>query len=183
MLSTTLILTGFMASGKSRVARLLAEQYHAPLIDLDQRLVEILGDSISHVFRTHGEKYFREKETQSLQQVLQECHAVPAIISTGGGVVTERANRAMLKTASEEGMHVIYLRASPQTLAKRIRRDPGTRPLIDAEKMLSLEDTVERVKVLLEGRRASYESCADIIIDTDCLSLAEVVEKIIDTAK
>jgi len=183
MLSTTLILTGFMASGKSRVARLLAEQYQTQLIDLDQRLVEKLGDSISQVFRVHGEKYFREQETETLQQTLEECAASPAIISTGGGIVTQEVNRAMLEAASQHGMHVIYLRASPQTLAKRIRRDPGTRPLIDGEKVLNLEETVERVKVLLEARRAFYESCADIIIDTDCLSLAEVVEKITATVK
>ena len=173
-----LVLIGFMASGKSHVARLLSKHFDVPVIDLDTRIEAACGSSIAAVFAERGEKYFREIETATLQQVLQETAAKPAIIATGGGVVTNEANRALLQAAAKEGVAVVYLRAEPQTLAQRIRKEPGKRPLIDGDRMLNMEETEERVKVLLEGRRAFYESCATMIVDTNQDSASSVAMEI-----
>lgn len=175
----SIILIGFMASGKSHVARLLSKHFDAPVIDLDVRIEAACGSSIASVFATHGEKYFREIETASLEQVLQDTADKPSIIATGGGVVTCGANRTLLQQAVKDGLAVIYLRATPETLAKRIRQEPGKRPLIDGDQILNMEETQERVKVLLGGRRAFYESCANIIIDTNTNGAAHVAAEII----
>jgi shikimate kinase len=179
-LSHSIVLIGFMASGKSHVARLISKHFDAPVIDLDARIEAACGSSIAGVFAARGEKYFREKEAETLKQVLQETAQKPSVIATGGGVVTSNANRDLLQQAAKDGVAVIYLRATPETLAKRIRQEPGKRPLIDGDKMLNTKETQERVKVLLEGRRAFYESCANIIIDTNHNDAANVAAEIVD---
>lgn len=169
-----------MASGKTHVARQLSVLTGAPVIDLDARIEEDLGDSIPHVFAERGEKYFRTQEKRILEKVLLEAQSQPVILSTGGGIVTQAANRELLKNAQNDGASVIYLRATPQTLARRIREEPGTRPLIDGDGELNLAQTTERVKVLLSQRSALYEDCASVIIDTDALTIDEVARAIIN---
>lgn len=178
-LSHSIVFIGFMASGKSHVARLLSKHFDAPVIDLDARIEAACGTSIANVFATQGEKYFREIETNTLNQVLQETAEKPSIIATGGGVITSDANRALLQQATKDGIAVIYLRATPETLARRIRQEPGKRPLIDGERILNMKETQERVKVLLEGRRKFYEYCANIIIDTNDNDASHVAAEIV----
>lgn len=175
-LSQTVILIGFMGSGKSHVARLVSKSFDVPVIDLDARIEAACGSSIADVFTHHGEKYFREKETATLREVLRETSRAVAIIATGGGVVTGEANRRLLQEAAQLDVLVVYLRAEPATLAERIRQEPGKRPLIDGEKILDIDETNRRVKVLLENRSALYESCANLIIDTDLLKASQVAE-------
>lgn len=179
-LTHSVVLIGFMASGKSHVARLISKHFDAPVIDLDARIEAKCKSSIANVFATHGEKYFREKEAEILQKVLQETSEKPSIIATGGGVVTSEVNRALLQQATKDGVAVIYLRATPETLAQRIRQEPGKRPLIDGDRILNTEETQERVKVLLEGRRAFYESSANIIVDTNETDASNVATEIVE---
>jgi len=179
-MSHPIILIGFMASGKSHVARLISKHFDIPVIDLDARIEAACGTSIATVFAAHGEKYFREIETATLHQVLQEAAQKPSVIATGGGIVTNAPNRELLHRAAKDGATIIYLRATPETLASRIRQEPGKRPLIDGDKMLNMEETQERVKVLLEGRRAFYESCATIIIDTNHHDATNVAKEIVE---
>jgi shikimate kinase len=176
----SVVLIGFMASGKSHVARLISKHFDAPVIDLDARIEAVCASSIASVFTAHGEKYFREIETETLQQVLQETANKPSIIATGGGVVTSNANRDLLQQAAKGGVAVIYLRATPETLAQRIRQEPGKRPLIDGDRILDMEETQQRVKVLLDGRRAFYESCANIIVDTNHNDASNVAAEIVE---
>lgn len=176
----SVVLIGFMASGKSHVARLISKHFDAPVIDLDARIEAACGASIASVFAAHGEKYFREKEAEALKQVLQETAEKPSIIATGGGVVTGETNRALLQQAAKDGVAVIYLRASPETLARRIRQEPGKRPLIDGDRILNMDETQQRVKVLLEGRRAFYESSANIIVDTNDSDASNVAAEIVE---
>jgi shikimate kinase len=183
-LSHSVVLIGFMASGKSHVARLISKHFDAPVIDLDARIEAACKSSIPKVFTMHGEKYFREKEAETLKQVLQETSQKPCIIATGGGVVTSNANRNLLQQAANDGVAIIYLRATPDTLAQRIRQEPGKRPLIDGDRILNMEETQQRVKALLEGRRSFYESCASIFVDTnhnDASSVAAEIVKQLDT--
>jgi len=179
-LPRSVVLIGFMASGKSHVARLISRHFDAPVIDLDSRIEAACGSSIASVFAARGEKYFREKEAETLKQVLQETAQKPSIIATGGGVVTNEANRGLLQQAAQNGVAVIYLRATPETLAQRIRQEPGKRPLIDGDKILDMEETQQRVKVLLEGRRIFYESCANIIVDTNHNDASNVSAEIVE---
>ena len=167
------VLIGFMGSGKSRVGRELARLLSCPLLDLDARIEEAAGMSIPELFRLHGEEVFRQVETSELRRALGE----DAVLSTGGGVVTREKNRTLLR---KSGATVVWLQASPQILAARIRSEPGARPLIDGDGELSFEATIERVSELLEARVSLYEVCARLRIETDRHEPEEIAGQIVE---
>ncbi len=156
----SLVLIGFMGSGKSRVGRELARLLSCPMLDLDARIEEAARCSIPELFLSRGEAAFRALETSELRRALGE----EAVLSTGGGVVTREENRELLR---ESESPVVWLQASPQVLAERIRSEPGARPLIDGQGLLDLEQTARRVRALLEVRGPLYEQCATMRVQTD----------------
>lgn len=169
-----IVLIGFMGSGKSHIARSLARDMQRPVIDLDAEMERRAGCSITEVFRTKGEAHFRGLEAATLQEMLNST----AVIATGGGVVTRPENRALLAAARARGARVVYLSAQPETLAARIRRQPGKRPLIDGEKVLDMAETVAKVSALLQGRAPFYSECADFTVATDDVAPPAIVEEI-----
>lgn len=171
-MSQRIVLIGFMGSGKSSVGQLLAAQLNLPMLDLDALIESEISTSISDYFARHGEKAFRALETQQLRAALQK----EGVLSTGGGVVAQPENRRLLQKSAAT---VVYLRATPQTLAQRIRNQPGTRPLIDGAGALDLAQTAQRVEELLSARAAWYEECANLTVDCDDLNANAVADKIV----
>ena len=163
-----------MGCGKSSVAKRLARRLNREAVDLDEQIEESTGSKIAELFAARGEDAFRALETETLREALRGN----GIIAAGGGIVTRAENRDALRAASRGGALVVYLRARPETLARRIRRQPGVRPLIDGGEVLDLERTRARVEELLAQRAPFYESCADVIIDTDGLTTAQVADAI-----
>lgn len=159
-----IVLIGFMGAGKTTISRKLSMQLKKPLIDMDTKLVEEVGCSISQYFELHGEAAFRQKETKLLKNSLQE----EAIIATGGGVILQEENQRLLTDHL-----VVYLKADPDLLIKRIRQDhKQARPLA-----LDKDDT--ELKELFFSRKKHYETLADLTIETTGKSPAEVVSEII----
>jgi shikimate kinase len=164
-----------MGSGKSSVAQRLARRLARQMVDLDARIEDAARCTIAELFATQGEAAFRALETQVLREALQR----PGVIATGGGVPARAENRALLQEAARNGVLVVYLRATPDTLARRIRRQPGQRPLIDGERILNAEETRARVAQLLNERAPHYEACAGLTVDTDALRLNQIVARIL----
>ncbi|MEC3941377.1 shikimate kinase [Enterococcus mundtii] len=159
-----IVLIGFMGAGKTTISRKLAMQLKKPLIDMDTKLVEEFGCSISQYFELHGEAAFRQEETKLLKTSLQE----EGIIATGGGVILQEENQRLLTDHL-----VVYLKADPNLLIKRIRQDQKqARPLA-----LDKDDT--ELKELFFSRKKHYERLADLTIETTGKSPAEVVSEII----
>ncbi len=173
---STIFLLGFMGSGKSAVARALSRQLNLPLVDLDARIEHEIGTSIAQFFDSNGENAFREVETRVLIEVSEE----EAVVSLGGGVPTRLQNREMLQTAARKGALVVYLAAQSETLAQRIRRQPGKRPLIDGDGALDLEQTKARVEELLDEREAFYRDCASFEVQTDERTIPQIAGIIAD---
>lgn len=149
MRQSSILLIGFMGSGKSSIGRRLARRLNCPFTDLDQEIERAAGMKIPQIFEIEGEEKFRGRETQILRDILQN----PAVIASGGGLVTRRENRALLRGAAVQGTAIAYLRGSPATLTERIRRQPGKRPLIDGPgEPLDYEATRRRVEELLFAR-------------------------------
>ena len=96
----TTFLIGFMGSGKTTIAQLLA----ADFIDMDQVIVNRIGMPISTFFEMSGEATFREIESQ----VLEDLSKSDGVIATGGGVITSDDNRRIL---SESEAEIIYLKS------------------------------------------------------------------------
>src|SRR5665213_287465 len=85
-------LTGFMASGKSTVARRLADRIGWEFVDLDSEIEIGTGDSVAHIFATRGESEFRRIETDTFHQWRRRVESGrPAVIALGGGSFTQPA--------------------------------------------------------------------------------------------
>lgn len=146
------ILVGPMGSGKSAIGRLLATPLGLEFIDLDARIEEQSGMSISEVFADEGEAGFRRRESRALADALSK----PAhVIATGGGAILEAGNRAAMRRAGT----VVYLRVDPQEQLRRVAGD-SARPLLD------VADRGQRLAELQSQREPLYLDLADVVFDT-----------------
>ena len=170
----SLYLMGFMGTGKSAVSRHLARDLDLSLLDLDHEIEHLTGSSITNFFASHGETAFRAIETRALESTIGKT----AVISLGGGVPTQEINREILKNLARTGHLVVYLQARPATLAYRIRRQPGKRPVIDGNGYLDYDGTRKRVAELLEQRDPWYRECANYLVNTDDRNIEDIAEDI-----
>lgn len=125
-LQSPIFLLGFMASGKSTIGRVLATRLQVPFIDLDDLIVHRAGKTIGEVIQQKGEPYFRQLETECLQQAIAEQAGV---IALGGGAFTQEANRALV---AQVGVSV-WLDAPFALCWQRIQNDAVVRPLAPTE--------------------------------------------------
>ena len=161
-------LIGFMAVGKSAVGRNLAKRLGRRFVDLDRLIEKSAGMKVPEIFERKGEAYFRQLEKQTLARVLAKEGQV---IATGGGVVLDDDNLALLR----EQTLLIGLSASTETISKRVG-NRATRPLLKGN------DRRERIEELLKSRQARYAQ-AHVTIDTGDLTLTQVVDKIIEISQ
>lgn len=166
--ANNLILIGFMGTGKTTVGKRVAQSLKLEFVDTDALIIEQEEKSIQAIFEESGETEFRKIETAVLENC---CAGSGQVISTGGGIVTQEANLPIL----ERGGHVIWLKASPDVIFERIKRN-HERPL------LKTEDPEQTIRDLLDGRENFYEQCARMTILTDDLSLEETIYGVIETA-
>ena len=159
-----LVLIGFMGAGKTTVGRALAARLGWATVDCDDLIEARAGKTIAAIFADEGEGHFRDLEAAVAAGLASYEHAV---ITTGGGVVERPGNLDHLRRAGR----VIYLRARPEILYGRVAGS-SHRPL------LQVADPLARVRELLARRAPAYEQ-ADRVVDTDNLTIAEVVERIL----
>jgi len=113
-----------MGSGKSTVGAVLAERLELPFIDLDRRIEEREGLTISKLFEQKGEAYFRHCESEELQTIIQTTQA--AVIATGGGTPCFHDNMKLMNAAGV----TLYLHCSIETLQQRIESTSDERPVL-----------------------------------------------------
>lgn len=121
--------------------------------------------SIRAVFEHSGEAYFRDIERRVIAELSSSLNGV---LATGGGVVLERANREVLRNRSI----VVYLRATPRELFKRLRRD-SRRPL------LRVDDPLARLMELHVQRDSLYRETAHFVIEAARPSVTTLVNMIL----
>lgn len=154
---------GFMGVGKTTIGKRLGEIVNLPVIDMDRYIENNEKKSIKEIFDVHGEKYFRDVESEALKELLTQ----KAIITTGGGVVEKEANRECLR---EDGL-VLHLTCPFDALWERLENDGG-RPLVQ-------NNSKEGLRVLFERRLPLYESAGTVKIDTENKTVDEVIEAIL----
>ena len=154
-----------MAVGKSAVGRNLAKRLGRRFVDLDRLIEKTEGMKVRQIFEQKGEAYFRRIEKRTLAAVLQQGGQ---IIATGGGVVLDDDNLALLK----EKALLLCLSASADTILSRVKNGT-TRPLLKGA------ERRERIEELFRSRTARYAQ-AHVTIATDELTLAQVVDKIVE---
>jgi shikimate kinase len=145
-------LVGLPGAGKSAVGRRLAQRLQVPFVDSDHEIEQRIGCSIRDYFEREGEASFRDIETR----VIADLAAAPSgVVATGGGAVLREANRDQLRSH----FHVIYLRASPEDLFRRLRHDVK-RPL------LQVADPLGRLRELYAARDPFYRETAHDVVET-----------------
>ena len=160
-----IVLIGFMGAGKSTISDYLSTMFAMEVVEMDQLIAEREGMSISDIFETYGEEYFRNMETNLLIEMQEKKNV---IISCGGGVAMRERNVAEMK----KNGRVVLLTAHPQTILDRVK-DSDDRPLLNGHK------NVEYIEQLMEARREKYEAAADIVVDTDNKTVLQICEDLI----
>lgn len=145
-----------MGTGKTTVARSLADHYKWDCLDTDKLVEQAAGRSVRDIFAEHGEDGFRAIESDVLAQCLRSPR--PAVIAGAGGVVVRQENRDMLHEARKDGrVVVVWLHARPEVLVERTQKG-GHRPLLD-------NDRAGTLKRLTHERAPLYGEVADIVVD------------------
>lgn len=140
-----IVLTGFMASGKSKISKAIAAMSDFKLVDTDDMITEEAGMSINDIFSKYGEEYFRELEYKVI------CKAAELdgyVIATGGGVPLNKANIDALR---KNGV-IVNLAPSFETIKERLEDAIDTRPLLQNQ---NLDDIEKR----FNERKPYYANC------------------------
>ncbi|MDX2176242.1 MAG: shikimate kinase [Candidatus Sumerlaeia bacterium] len=159
------VLVGMMGAGKSEVGGELADRLGYRYLDTDKLVEKQAGKPVHQIFSEDGEQAFRELETGAIAGL---AGTQGAVIATGGGAYTNPVNRRILDAL---GLSV-YLKASARELYARVKNDTR-RPL------LKVEDPKAEMARILAEREPHYKQ-AEITVDTEDLSVEEVVDELID---
>lgn len=168
-----IFLTGYMGSGKSVVGRELAKSLKYKYVDLDDQIELMQGKKINAIFEERGELYFRKFEKQILEDILENSSKM--VISLGGGTPCYGDNFDLV--AAKKDTKTVYLNASVQVLTERLFPEKIHRPVIShLETREALEEFIR--KHLFE--RAFYYNQSQVVVKVDEMTVAEVVNKILE---
>jgi shikimate kinase len=162
----SIVLIGFMGSGKSSIGRLLARQQNLPVFDTDEMIAAERGMAIPAIFAKLGEERFRQAESDIVRKL---DGSKAAIIVTGGGIVLRAENVRRLRELGT----VVWLKTDLAVLRERLAGWKD-RPL------LATQNPAETIATLLEQRTKFYEEAADFAVDTSHLSHEDVAQVIRD---
>jgi len=162
-------LIGYRGSGKSSVARHLAQSLDISWVDSDDVIEEQAGKSIRQIFADDGEAEFRRLECD----VVRELTSRPSlIIAAGGGAILAEENRQQMKSSGP----VVWLQARAATLADRIQQDDTT---ADRRPSLTGQSVTEEVVAVLRQRLPLYQDAATNIVDTEGMTPEQVTAEIV----
>ena len=164
-----LYLVGYRCTGKTSVGRLLSDALGWTFVDMDHELVTEAGMEIEDIVNSRGWKYFREGEAQLLERL---SRATNQVISTGGGVVTVPENIATMRGSGK----VVWLHASPVTIAKRMGADINT---AQQRPPLHGQDSLTEIEEVFVERLPLYDEAMHLQVETDNLSPEEVADAIL----
>jgi len=167
-----IVLVGYMGSGKSSVGKKLAEKLKIPFMDMDTEIEKQQGISVSEVFRTKGEIYFRTIENKILKELISQLEKF--VLAIGGGTPCYADSMAYM--ASKEDVKTIYLKTSLSTLTSRLLNEKDKRPLLAHLK--TEEDLNDFIRKHL-FERAYYYNQSKIVIENNSEALDDTVERIV----
>ncbi len=158
-----IVLIGFMGTGKSTIGKLLAPKLGFEFVDVDARIEQQAGKTITQIFHSEGEGHFRKLEREFAEEL---SAGEGQVIATGGGFVLNPQNIAVLRPKG----FIVSLKASPRVIYERIRNEKH-RPL------LAVPDPPAQIGQLLLERDERYRD-ADLLVNTDGKSPAEIADEI-----
>jgi len=157
----TIVMVGMMGAGKSSIGRRLAARLGLPFIDADAEIEQAANATISEIFETHGEAYFRDGERRVIQRLLD---GIPKVLATGGGAFISPETRAAIRAAGVS----IWLKADRDLILQRVKRR-SNRPLLKTAEPEAVVDRLlaERNPVYAEAdiHIQSRDVAHDVVID------------------
>jgi 3-dehydroquinate synthase len=144
MKKPNIILTGFMATGKTTVGKLLAKELGYEFVDTDELIEARSGMTVAEIFRVKGETAFRDMESDLARELAAKQGLV---ISTGGRMMLDPDNTAALSKSGR----VFCLVATPEEILQRVEKDTDHR-----RPLLEVPNPIERVVELLQQRKDGY---------------------------
>jgi shikimate kinase len=166
-----IFLIGFMGCGKTYWGKKLSQKLKIPFFDLDEKIIEQAGKSISEIFEQEGEENFRLLEKEVLY-LLTESHA-DFVMACGGGTPCYYNNIDYLKKSGT----VVWINTSPDALFQRLVKEKDKRPLI---KDVPDEELKTYIIKKFSSRKIFYEQ-AHVILTEDDLTLEALTEPIFHT--
>jgi shikimate kinase len=154
---SNIFLIGYRCTGKSCVGKTLASAIGWTFVDADTELVRENKMTINDMVERHGWSFFRDQERRIIKKL---CTLDRRVVATGGGAVLDPKNIAGMR---RNGV-VVWLKASPETVKRRILQDKQSKALRPA---LSAKGLIEEIEEILSLRTPLYESAMDFFIETD----------------
>ena len=158
------MLIGLMGAGKTAVGRRLAARLELPFVDADSEIELAAGETISEIFASRGEPYFRQGEARVIARLLRDG---PQVLATGGGAYMHAGTREIIKTSGIS----VWLKAELPVLLNRVRRRDN-RPLLKGEPEKVMRD-------LMQTRYPVYAE-ADLTVESRDLPHDVIVGEVIE---
>lgn len=162
-----IFLIGFMGSGKSTIGKIMKRDKGWDFIDLDDYFEAHYKTTIKQYFADYGEEAFRKSEQEILNEVIKEENV---IIATGGGTPCFFDN---MEVMNANGL-TIYIKLSPEALAKRLSGPQQVRPLVAGKTNDELQNYIEEK---LSEREPFYKK-AKVVVDADNIEIDALVRVI-----
>lgn len=164
-----IFLIGYRCTGKTSVGKALSKKLGLTFVDADARLVENEGKTIAEMVVDRGWDYFRQREKETVKSI---CTLDGQVIASGGGVVLDPDIVAAMKSCGR----LIWLRAEPETIRKRMLKDELT---IDQRPALTSRGAANEIESTLKDRTPYYRAAMDFSIDTDRRLVEDICEMIV----
>ena len=163
-----IVLTGFMGAGKTTAGRVVAERLGREFVDIDTVVEARLAQTVTEIFETRGEAYFRAREADLCAELAVRENLV---IATGGGALVDARNSARNRAAFA-GAFVVCLDAALDELVARLALRAQDRPLLAGGELR------ERVAALMRARSAAYAQI-QLHLDTTAKTVQQVADQIL----
>ena len=149
----SIILIGYMGSGKTTVGRQLAMALGRTFYDLDWYIEMRYHRSVAQLFAERGEEGFREMERNMLHEAAE---FEDIVLSCGGGTPCFFDNMSYINSVGES----VYLKATPEVLTQHLRMGRVERPLIKGK---SPEELLEYIRTSLAQREPYYLQAQHVV--------------------
>ncbi|MDP3479053.1 MAG: shikimate kinase AroL [Desulfoprunum sp.] len=163
-----IFLIGFRAVGKTTVGKELAVRLGCDFLDTDLIICQRKAASIEQIVKAEGWEGFRHLESEVLAE-LAECSN--SVVATGGGAIMHREPWLVLR----RNALIVWLTAPPEALVSRFRQDEGSG---ENRPSLTGKDISAEILDILKIREPFYRETAHLVIDTEMIEVAKVVDKI-----
>ncbi len=160
-----LVLVGFMGSGKTSAGKLAAQRLSMTFVDMDDVIEQRHGQTISEIFESKGEAFFRQHVRELVRELTTKQDQV---IATGGGVVLDPNN---IRDLGRKG--VVICCWVDQRVAHERTKHAKRRPLLESD-----TDRLTRIESLLRQRESLYKAIPNRI-DTSAMTVEQQADEIV----